>query len=295
MVEESEESVAVLLETLLTLDCHFGFRNEKGNLAIEQVDRLSVFVEKMLLQAKAINRFNDLLQKLREPANYALEFIVKRIAEYLGVQIAHQVEEAPLLGAVERIIRRVEIRHEDAFEIAQCRLGNFTFAGFRIEVGYFVQVREDPDISRLASNIGPSLIDMHQRPVDDSIKDDLSSFPVEFGGPGFEDVNLARSAEMIPKHSGEVSLNRILREVKLHGLIDYIRNKVRPKLGTWLPTKRSARPKRVRQPKTSMADSAPMETKAIFHYPLLHTGPAKEKVMENQSGEIEMAISLLPT
>jgi hypothetical protein len=139
-----------------------------------------------------------------------------------------------------------------------------------------VQIRENPDISRLASDIGPRLIDMHQRAADDSIKDESPSFPVKFSGPGFEGVNLTRSAEMIPKNFSEVSLNRILREVKLNGLIDYIRNKICPKFGTWPPAKLCARPERVRQPKTSTADSTPMKTKAIFHYPLLQTGPAKE-------------------
>ena len=100
---------------------------------------------------------------------------------------------------------------------------------------------------------------------------------------------------MVPKQSGEASRNRALRDIKLYRLIDYICNKAPPKLCAGPPAKLGARPERVRQPKTNAANTTPMKTKAIFHHPLLQTGPAEQKVMDNQSRDIEMAMSLLST
>ena len=100
---------------------------------------------------------------------------------------------------------------------------------------------------------------------------------------------------MVSKEFGEVSLNRVLRQVKLNCLINHVSKKVRPKLGAWPPAKLGARPERMRQSKANTAGSTPMESEAIFHHPLLQTIPAEEKVVDDQSCDIEMAMSLLST
>ena len=99
------------------------------------------------------------------------------------------MNEAFLLWAIDRIVSREEVRHQNTIEMLEKRLGEFAFARFSIDVCDLVKICHHPHTCRLASYAYPSLIHMHHVTVCEVLQDQLLSILVVFRGNLLEPVN----------------------------------------------------------------------------------------------------------
>ena len=94
-----------------------------------------------------VDGLNHRLQGERVPPRQFLQFLVEGMLEQVVVDVPHQMEMALLLAARDRIIRRVEVRDEDASEVSKRLLEKGSFPGRMIEVDDDLRARERPDVT----------------------------------------------------------------------------------------------------------------------------------------------------
>src|SRR6266571_2913934 len=94
--------------------------------------------------------------------NQRLHFFVKRLLENIFVQIPDQMNQASLLCATDRIIRRIEIGDQYTVETIQELLGNVPFTGSRPKVDHFLHTREYPHITTTTFGTQVSFIGMYE-------------------------------------------------------------------------------------------------------------------------------------
>src|SRR5262249_32092245 len=99
-------------------------------------------------QSMFVDRFNHRLQGERVPPGKFLQLFVERVLEEVVVEVSHQVEMTLLLVAGDRIIRRVEVRHEDASEVMDRFLEESALPSRMIQVDDDLRARERPDVAK---------------------------------------------------------------------------------------------------------------------------------------------------
>src|SRR5262249_48840649 len=115
-----------------------------------------------LLEPVPVDGCNDLTHQHSEWAGYRLEFLVEWVVQQILIHIADEVEEALLLGAVDGVIGRVEIRDQHTFEILEQLLEEVTLACWSAHERDFFEVREDPDIHLPGLQLQDCLIDVQE-------------------------------------------------------------------------------------------------------------------------------------
>src|ERR1017187_1327426 len=91
-----------------------------------------------------------------------LHFFIKRLLQNIFVQITDQMDQAFLLSATDRIIRRVEIGDQHTSETTQELHGNTPFTGSRPKVDHFLHAREYPHVTAAAFSAQVSFISMYK-------------------------------------------------------------------------------------------------------------------------------------
>src|SRR6516225_8345663 len=91
-----------------------------------------------------------------------LHFLIKRLLENVFIQIADQMDQAFLLFATDRIIRRIKIGDQYTVETTQKLLGNLPFTGSRPKVDHFLHAREYPHVTAATFSTQVSFISMYE-------------------------------------------------------------------------------------------------------------------------------------
>jgi hypothetical protein len=131
------------------------------------------------------------------------------------------MNQAFLLWAVNGIVGRVEVGHQNPFEIGKEFLGNLTFSAFRKKVKYFVKTGQYPDESGFAFNVCPSFVCVNKITLNNSFKDLLFGFLVIIGSPYLQVVQSA-AVQLKTEQSVKVLYDCALRNAQINNLIKKI-------------------------------------------------------------------------
>src|SRR5271166_1462181 len=91
-----------------------------------------------------------------------LEHVVIRVFQQIVVQVADEMDKAFLLRAINGIIRRVKIRHQNSREILEHRLNGAAFPRWSIEICNLLHTRKDPYIPVSSLDAYTRFVDMQQ-------------------------------------------------------------------------------------------------------------------------------------
>lgn len=80
------------------------------------------------------------------------------------------MDQTLLLGTGDSLVGRVEIRHEDAFEILQQFLNDFSLAALSEDIDHLAEVRQNPHVRQVTFDIGPGLVGVNEIPLDDPVQ-----------------------------------------------------------------------------------------------------------------------------
>src|SRR5439155_371590 len=88
------------------------------------------------------------------------------------------MNQAFLLGTIERVIDGVKIRNQNTLNSIERRLGQLALAALGIEVSDLVQVGENPNIGSQALDADVRFVGMHQLSGDNPLENLLISLAV---------------------------------------------------------------------------------------------------------------------
>ena len=80
--------------------------------------------------------------------------------QQIVIQVPDEVSEAFLLGTIDCIIHRIEIRHKNPLEVLEHRLYGATFLGWRIKICNLLHASKSPDITIRPPNADACLVYM---------------------------------------------------------------------------------------------------------------------------------------
>src|SRR5262249_54137932 len=129
------------------------------------LDVLLVFPQMATPEAEPVDRIDNRLQDGNERPSQPLQSLVEGVVEQVVVDIPREVDEALLLGTLDRVIRRVEIGDEDAPEPVEHLLEDRTLARGRVDIDNLFQVREGPDVSTVLLERDLALVGVNQGPA----------------------------------------------------------------------------------------------------------------------------------
>src|SRR5208282_2452612 len=90
------------------------------------------------------------------------EFFVIWALQKCVVEVANEMNQAFLLRALYGIVRSVEIRHQNPYEIPEHVANGRTLAGRSIKIGDVLHAGENPDVAILAFDADAGLVNMQQ-------------------------------------------------------------------------------------------------------------------------------------
>src|SRR5215211_601773 len=114
------------------------------------------------LQPKPVNCLHYLLKQTREIMRQPFHFLVEWVFQQIFIDISEQMDQTSLLCARNRIVTRIEVRDQNPFEATEYLLRRTSVARFGIDECNFLQVRENPHVTTLASNCGFGLVSVDQ-------------------------------------------------------------------------------------------------------------------------------------
>jgi len=158
MAKECEEFIAVPFKTLRALFGHFAPMICFAYFPIEPVHTYQMLLQKIAFQAETIYGSHYRSKKVRKRRDHLLQFSIEWIVKDLVVQISHQMNEAPLLKASDRIIRGVEIGYQNALESSQKFLGRFSLSVVREDIHHVAIAGQDPDKCGFAPDVRPRFV-----------------------------------------------------------------------------------------------------------------------------------------
>src|SRR6266436_1890965 len=118
-----------------------------------------------------------------------LHFFIKRLLENIFVQIANQMDQAFLLCATDRIIRRVEIGDQYTVETTQELLSNIPFAGRRPKVDHFLHAREYPHVTAATFSAQVSFISMYELSMQQLVLDLFIGVLIKLRSPPLQAID----------------------------------------------------------------------------------------------------------
>src|SRR5258708_9357510 len=89
------------------------------------------------------------------------------------------MNQAPLLGAVDRVVGGVKVRDQDSLEILQGRLHGASLAVLAVNVDYLFKIAEHPDKCAFALRYDGRLVSMNERSLYYPPKQYLAGFLVQ--------------------------------------------------------------------------------------------------------------------
>ncbi len=119
VVQKCEKSMAVLFQALLALHGSFSLIVLLGQTPEKAICTHLVFSEEPGFQAKTIHGFNHRLKQPSELGHDSFHLLVEGFLKQVIVEVSNQVDEAPLLWAIQGVICGVEIRNQHALEILE--------------------------------------------------------------------------------------------------------------------------------------------------------------------------------
>jgi hypothetical protein len=261
MVQEREKLVSILLESTFAFYRWFALAIKLGQLTVKAINVAAMLPEIMATQSSTINCLHNWLQQTRKVSHNEFQLLIVRMLENIIVQVSHQVDEALLLVAVEGIVGSEKIANQNAFEIFQHLLQKRPIAAFSIQVGNVVQIGEDPDIRRMASDTHSRLVHMQQTPGDEMVKNALVGHLVVFGRRLFN-VTKCILRQIEPEESAEILLDGDDRNIKGNCFVQKVGDQVASVLALW--------PEFMRFAEFPFAARTPIVMKATLHNPPLY-------------------------
>src|SRR4051812_17965957 len=107
-----------------------------------------------------VDRFDRTPQHCREASSKHFELIVKRVIMDFLIEIAHQVNQATLLTAIDCIVGCVKIRYKNPCEIFEHARQKGALPGTPVEIKDRTPIRNAPNVTSLRTQIHISLIDI---------------------------------------------------------------------------------------------------------------------------------------
>jgi hypothetical protein len=92
-----------------------------------------VLVEKLPLQAPTVDSLHDAPQELSKTCRHLLEFFVIWIVQNGLIDVPHQMEQAFLLRARQRIVCRIEVGHQNTPKSLESLARQLTLTRFGVE------------------------------------------------------------------------------------------------------------------------------------------------------------------
>ena len=139
IAQKCEKRVTVFRKSLFAFRGYFTLEIRAVKISVEAINVELMLLQKMSFQPMPIDGFHYGPQQISEANGDRLHLLVERVVQNLIVQIAHQVDETFLLRTGDCVVGRIEIRHQDTFEILQQRLDDFTLATLGKDIGHVVK------------------------------------------------------------------------------------------------------------------------------------------------------------
>src|SRR5436853_246483 len=184
-----------------------------------------MFPQKPALETPAVGRLQNLPKEFAKCSCNSLYGFIVWVVQNRVIEVTDQVEDALLLRARNRVVGRVEIRHQNAGESLESALHQAPFAGLGIEVNHFTPCRKNPHVRCLVVQFDSCFIGMNQVSMYHFVENVLSGFLVVFSSARLEpaDDDFVQSE---PEQPIQRLSNRTLRNAELNYFKDCKRSKV---------------------------------------------------------------------
>src|SRR5258708_27247388 len=139
-----------------------------------------MFPQEQAFETPSVDGLHDAPKKFGKRRHDLLYAFVVWVVQDSVIEVTHQVEQALLLRAWNRVVGRVEIRYQNPLEPIQSALHQAPFACLRVKIDHFAERGKNPDVSRRAVQSNSCFICMNHAALYHFSEDLLSGFPVVF-------------------------------------------------------------------------------------------------------------------
>ena len=105
MVKESKELLPVFLDSPLERSAGLCRTMKRHHVGEKPFNRPFMFSKMAFFQSIPVNSFDDLSKQRTKSFGYKRQLIVERVLKNVVIDVAHQVDQTFLLGAVNGVIR----------------------------------------------------------------------------------------------------------------------------------------------------------------------------------------------
>ena len=104
------------------------------------------------LETELIDCLDDRLEQCSKTIRDEFHLLIEWLLAEVIIDISHQVDQTLLLRTIKAVVRGVEVRYQNAAEMAKYLLGGFTLPSFPIDERHLLQICENPYIPISAIN-----------------------------------------------------------------------------------------------------------------------------------------------
>jgi len=104
------------------------------------------------LQTELIDCLDDRLEQCSKTIRDEFHLLIEWLLVEVIIDISHQVDQTLLLRTIKAVVHGVEVRYQNAAEMAKYLLGGFALPSFPIYERHLLQVSENPYIPMTAIN-----------------------------------------------------------------------------------------------------------------------------------------------